>query len=468
MKSASSDATGAWPLLFSLLAAVLLAAIFAHAFMRMPFPYGDNFKEVADLYKTPISENFTHYFTRPRVFFRPLEIVWRYAIAYGFNQGVFGYNLFLCALLTLVVTTFALICHPKDGRDLVAFLVALAVLTGHQAMQGSWEFATAISNGVVLAAATVSIGLIGRSGAILQQVLIVVLTALCLLTKELGLVIAGIFVLAHLLGMPGVRRTTAAIIAMMVLAYLIYHFSNMVDVPSASWVRPNRASTLGQYLSNIVATFVQFWVGLPFDGNWAQWNRFLGYPWQWIQIGAGLATPLFLVGAWRLAPTPAERATGDGPAFDWRWPVLFIAALLGCSALGFFYARHRHCAPAVPLLAYCTYLSMRVLLWRLDDIAELSPARSSPLLTWVTIAGLACAVLWPLRVVTGFESVRYFSIQIRKSWPDHMTAFWNQEPDSTRPFLIPIVQSVDRVPWPRKYVPMLQLLGDWVKDSVNR
>ena len=404
MKSPSPGATGAWPLLLSLLAAVLLAAIFGHVFMRMAFPFGDNFNEVADLYRTPLSEKLADVFTTPRVFFRPFEFVWRYAIAYGFNQGVFGYNLFLCALLTLVLITFVLVCHPKNGRDLVAFLVALAVLTGHQAMQASWEFATAISNGVILAAATVSIGLIGRSGGILQQVLIVILTALCLLTKELGLVIAGTFVLAHLLGMPGVRRATAAIIVMMVLAYLIHHFSNLVDVSPNSWVKPNRASTLEQYLSNIVATFVTFWVGLPFDGDWAQWNRFLDYPWQWIQIGAGFATLFFLVGAWRLAPTPAELSTGDAPAFDWRWLVLFIAALLGCSALGFFYARHRHCAPAVPLLAYCTYLSMRVLLWRLDNIAVSSPARSSPLLTWVTIAGLACAVVWPLRVITGFES----------------------------------------------------------------
>ena len=210
-----------------------------------------------------------------------------------------------------------------------------------------------------------------------------------------------------------------------------------------------------------------FWVGLPIDGDWAEWNLNLGYPWQWIQIGAGLATPLLLVGAWRLAPTPAEAATGDAPAFDWRWPVLFIAALLGCSALGFFYARHRHCAPAVPLLAYCTYLSMRVLLWRLDNTAGSSMVRSSSVLTWVTIAGLACALVWPLRVITGFEFVRFFSLQILRSWPIHMAEFWNGQTDSARPFLIPMVQSVDKIPWPRKHVPMLWLLGDKVKNSVN-
>lgn len=87
--------------------------------------------------------------------------------------------------------------------------------------------------------------------------------------------IAGTFLLAHLLGMPGVRRTTAAIIAMMILAYLIYRFSTRIDLSSLSSVKPGKASTLGQYLSNLIASFVMFWVGLPVDGDWAQWSRFL-------------------------------------------------------------------------------------------------------------------------------------------------------------------------------------------------
>ena len=470
MKSAPSGGTNVWPLLLSLLAAVLLAAILGHAFMRMPFPYGDNFIEVFKTYRRPISESFSDYFITPRLFFRPLESIWRYAIAYGFDQGVFGYNLFLSALFTLVVVTFALVCQPQNGRDLVAFLVGLAVLTGHHAMQGSWEFATVINAGVVLAAATVSIGLIGRWGGILQQIGIVLLTALCLLTKELGLVIAGTFVLAHLLGMPGVRRGTAAIICAMVLAYLIYRLVIIVGLGDVSSAKPGKASTFSQYLSNVAASFAMFSIGLPTAGDWNEWNRFLGQPWQWIQIAAGLVTALLLVGAWRLGPTPIERAMRDAPAFDRRWFVLFGAALLASCALGLSYARHRHSAAAVPLLAYCTYLSMRVLLWRLDSIARsVSPERQpSPLLVWVTIVGLACSVLWPLRVVTGFEFFRSLSAAIRQSWHDDVTTYWNKEEPSRRPFLFSAAMSVDRVPWPRKRVRVLRVLESKVLYSVNR
>ena len=161
-----------WPLLSSFVAAVLLAAIFSHVFMRMAFPYGDNFLDIAIVYSTPFEEKFKDYFVSTTPFFWPMESVWRYAIAYGFDQGVFGYNLFLSSLLTVIVLAFAYVCYPQSGRDFVAFLVALAVLTGHHAMQGSFEFATAINSGVVLAAATVSIALIGGSNSILKQVFI--------------------------------------------------------------------------------------------------------------------------------------------------------------------------------------------------------------------------------------------------------------------------------------------------------
>ena len=330
-----------WPLLSSLLCAVLLAAIISHAFMRMPFPYADNFYDIAVVYSTPLGKKFMDYFVNSTAFFRPFEFVCRYAIAYGFEQGVFGYNLFLCSLLTLVVITFVYICYPQNGRDVVAFLVALAVLTGHQATQGSFEFATAINSGVILAAATVSIGLIGGSASLWKQLLIVCLTVLSLLTKELGLVIAGTFVLAYLLGMPSMRRWTAAAVVVIVLAYLIFRYVTIADLTALSELKPYKASTFPQYLSNITASFVMFWIGLPTDGDWLQWDQFTGQFWQWVQIAAGLATALLLMTAWRLAPTSEERASCDAPAFDRRWFILFGAALSASCALGFFYARHR-------------------------------------------------------------------------------------------------------------------------------
>ena len=96
-------------------------------------------------------------FDEPDVYFRPFETVWRYVIAYGFDEGIFGYNIFLVACLALMTIAFALVCHPRNMRDLTAFLVALAVLVGHHAMQASWETNIIISNGVVLLAGIVSI-----------------------------------------------------------------------------------------------------------------------------------------------------------------------------------------------------------------------------------------------------------------------------------------------------------------------
>jgi len=451
------------PLLFALLAAVLMTAIIGHVLMRVPVAFNDNFLEIADVYRTPLSVSLAHEFVDPGAYFRPVEIVWRYLIAYGFGEGIFGYNVFAAICVSLVTISFVLVCHPRNGRDLTAFLVALAVLIGHHGTQATWEFNIIISNGVVLAAGIIAIGLISRPATLVGQVCAVLLTALCLLTKEVGLVVAGVFVLAHLLQMPGVRRTTAVVIALMVLAYLSFHFYTLPDL---STTNENKATNANEYLSNVMATIVMFWVGLPIDGIWANGSRFIERPWQWVQIAAGLGSLLLLICAWRLAPRPAECEQYDAPSLDRRWFVLLGAALLACAALGFYYTRHRHGAPAVPLLAYCTYLSMRVLLWRLDCLGTSSTTRPSPLLAWMTVAGLVCALIWPLRVVTGFEFARAMGGTIRVRWHDNMPAYWNKL--EQRPFLVPFAESVDMMPWARKHVPIFKLLGTNVSRSVNR
>jgi hypothetical protein len=450
-------------LLFALVAAVLLAAIIGHVLMRVPLAFNDNFEEIVDVYRTPLSLSLAHEFVDPGAYFRPLEIVWRYLIAYGFGEGIFGYNVFAAICVSLVATAFALLCHPRKGRDLAAFLVALAVLIGHHATQATWEFNIIISNGVVLAAGIIAIGLISRPATLVGQICAVLLTAICLLTKEVGLVVAGVFVFAHLLQMPGVRRTTAIVIALMVAAYLSFHFYTLPDLSTTD---KGKATNAIEYLSNVMATIVMFWIGLPFDGIWANSSRFIERPWQWVQIAAGLATLLLLICAWRLAPRPAECEQCDAPYLDRRWFVLFGAALLACAALGFYYTRHRHGAPAVPLLAYCTYLSMRVLLWRLDCLGTSSTARPSRLLAWMTVAGLVCALIWPLRVVAGFEFARALGGTARARWHDDMPAYWNKL--EQRPFLVPFSVSVDMMPWPRKHVSILGLFEKSASSSVNR
>ena len=277
------------------------------------------------------------------------------------------------------------------------------------------------------------------------QLCVVLLTAICLLTKEVGLVVAGVFVLANLLQMPGIRRSTAIGITLIALAYFVFHFATLPELGDPN---KQKATTFSEFSSNFLATIVMFWLGLPMDGIWANARRFLTEPWQWIQIAAGVATLVLLICAWRLAPTPIEREASDAPEFDHRWFLLFGAALLGCAVLGFYYTRHRHGAPAVPLLAYCTYLSMQVLLWRLDEAgasggSSLFWRRSSPLLVLMAVAGLACAVLWPLRLVNGFEYARDMGGQIRSKWHNAMQERWNRTDDPERPYLVPFAESVE-------------------------
>jgi hypothetical protein len=452
-----------WPRMVAVAAGLAVALLFGHLLMRMPIDYGDNFTEIAGTYRLSLRASLGSELADPGYYFRPLEIVWRYLIAFGIRDGLFGYNLAMSAAWTLVVVAFALVCAPRSGRDIAAFLVALAVFAGHHGTRATWEFATVLTYGLPLLAVTLSIPLMTRPATSASQAAVVVLTLLSLLAKETGLVVAVLLIAGYALRMPGVRRSTVLTIATLVLAYLAFHFWTLPDLMQGD---ETRAKGVLQSLSNVLATLVMFWVGVPFDGVWSNAGRFLSEPWQWIQIAAGPPTLLLLVGGWRLAPEQAD-ATDFAPDVDRRWFVLFAVTLLVSCALGFYITRHRLGAAAVPLLAYCVYLSMRVLLWRLDGVgSRLTPAPA--IVTATAVAALACALLWPVRLVTGVEYVRALSGRLHADFYADAPARWKSLDDARRPFLVPFARSMDMLPWPRRDVPILDRLGNDIEYSVNR
>jgi hypothetical protein len=439
--------------------------VIAHAVVRIPVPFNDNFSEIANSYRIPLTGLLRNEFLDPGPYFRPFEIVWRWLISHGLQQGIFGYSLFETIWLVLVVVSFALVCHPRSAREFTAFLVALAVLVGHHAMQGAWEFNIFFSNGIALLAGILSIALIGNAPTFWGQIAAILLTVVCLLTKEVGLVVAWVFVVAHLLRMPGIRRPTAVIIVAIVAVYVCFHFYTL---PPLKEHDPQRATTLAGFASNFVATLIMFWIGLPWDGLWKNSTRFIQEPWQWVQIVAGIATLLLLICGWILGSKGARSQTNMvAHGVDRRWFILLGAALLACAALGFYYTRHRHGAPAVPLLAYCVYLSLSELLSRLDSIQEQRVVASSRVLTWMTIAGLACALLWPVRVVTGLEFLRSLGARSLANWHNKMPEYWHKADEDYRPFLLPFSESVDMVPWPRRDVWIFRFLGQRPHKSVD-
>src|SRR5262245_60117573 len=211
-------------ILSSIALALLFVAVIAHAVVRIPVPFNDNFSEIAKSYRIPLAELLRNEFLDPGPYFRPFEIVWRWLISHGLQQGIFGYGLFTTIWLVLVVVSFALVCHPRSAREFTAFLVSLAVLVGHHAMQGALEFNIVFSNGIALLVGILAIALIANTPTFWGQVAAILLTVVCLLTKEVGLVVAWVFVIAHLLRMPGIRRSTAVIIVAIVAVYVCFHF----------------------------------------------------------------------------------------------------------------------------------------------------------------------------------------------------------------------------------------------------
>jgi hypothetical protein len=83
-------------------------------------------------------------------------------------------------------------------------------------------------------------------------------------------------------------------------------------------------------------------------------------------------------------------------------------------------------------------------------------------------AALACATLWPVRVVSGFEYLRLLGGRMHADFGQGLAHRWTTMDEQKQRLLIPFVEPVDELPWPRRNVPILDRLGDDIEYSVNR
>lgn len=437
---------------------LIFLTIFGHVLLRMPIAFGDQFEEIVLVYTQPLGDTLDAYMRIDAAFFRPLEYVWRYAIA-ALGQGVWGYAVFQIFLLGATTFTFILVCRPENLRDVISFGLALAVLFGHHSFQGTWELNITFSNGLVVLFVTLAMFFVSRRGNFLIQVFILTIVGLSLLTKEIGLVVPGLFVLAYILGFAGIRRSTAFITVMMTAAYLGYR---LLSGSADDAAEVGKASEIIGYISNIAAAFIMFWVGLPNDGNWARAADDATEIWRWFQILAGISSVALILAAYMLGSKKRTLISPTSLYFDRRWLTLFGAVLAACCVLAFYYARHRHGAPAVPLLAYVCYLSVQIIL---------SNVKNDPVLTrgisrFAILALVLFAAIWPLRLVSGFEFARGLNAGIHAAWREDMAIYWSRYEERDREFLRDFAESVDAIPVARTSAPILSRFGN--RNSVNR
>lgn len=425
------------------LVGLAIVAMLSYAVLHLPIPYGDQFDEIYYTLTQSPEEVFSWYFSPSRHLFRPLEVVIRFLVVELFGPYLNSYGFFQIALVSLVAPLALGLTPARSWSEAGAAITALTFLFGHHAFLAVMEANITISNGVVLLLMLLVLWILQSKGGLFWQLLAIAISAVAVLTKEVGLTVPFALVLGAFLGFPGVRRWTAALLIALVGAYLAFR---AIGLPGAlEGVRaPGKAGAALGYLSNVLATPILIITGEPFDGVWSEFLRRDFNPWRVVRIAAGLATVGVIAAGYALRHA-AARTFPENELVDRRWLLLLAGVLAVCAGLGFQYTRHRFGAMVLPIAFLLFYRSLRIIIWRLS-LADLR--------AWLRLGAfaliLSLSLAWSSRAADSFIVLRYIGAKTMIDWIEHHAKFRENERTDPRSqiYLDGFFWAAQDLPWP--------------------
>jgi hypothetical protein len=422
--------------------AAAIVALYAHAIFYVPVTYGDQFQEIYWTLRSP-EDYLSKLFVPQGPLFRPGEIVLRYFIVYLFGPHPFSYNYFQILFLILAGIGVLSLIACRNWTDAGAGITALTVFFGHHAFPSVMEANITFSNGVVLLLMIVALHIVQSKGGVVAQLVAIAISAMAMVTKEVGLIVPFTFAAAAVLGFTGVRRWTAVLLIAFIVAYIGFRLYTLP--PFEGDTGAGTPHSIPERLSNMVVALVMIVTGEPFDGRWSEFLRRDFYPWRIIRIALGLATVAVILIAFSLRKV-AAKAFPDTELVNGKWVLLLFAVVTASSALAFQYTRHRFGAMALPLATLLVFLSLRIVLWRLSNIS---------VRTWVPVVVVPLLVVfslaWASRAADGFFVVRYIGAKAMVDWIEHYQKYRDYEGKRdplTPPYLDSFFWAAQQMPWP--------------------
>jgi len=258
-------------------------------------------------------------------------VVLRYLIVGIFGPHPSSYNDFQILYLVLTAIAAVSLLQCRSWTDAGAGITALTFLFGHHAFPAVMEANITFSNGLVLLLMLVALHILQSKGGLSSQAVAIAISVAAVLTKEVGLVVPFVFIAGALLGFPGIRRWTAALLIALTLAYIGFRLYTLPTVPSEA-MGAGQVHSIQEHLSNLVAAPVMMVTGEPFDGDWSEFLRRDFYPWRIIRIALGLATVALILAAFSLRKAAAQ-AFPEADLVDRRWMLLLLGVVAASSAL---------------------------------------------------------------------------------------------------------------------------------------
>jgi hypothetical protein len=410
-----------WTALLTLAAAPVLACI-AWILWRSPLPLSETVALLEDVARrTPGS-----FFIPETPYYRPLfhatlGTIWNSGLPLDTRLDAI-HLLQIVPALALVLVFVAWI-RPRRPAEFAAAIVAVAVLLGSTGMRDNLELPLSYTTVGMPLALLVWILLNAERQLSWHTPAVVALTLVAIGFKEQGLAIVAVVAAALVTRAPGATRRLATWVAGIAVGYvamrLLWHarlpvFEQAVGLGFHEVEPRDAIARYGSfpyfvYAYSALATIANVLFSEPSRGVFTlTWTIGHGVAeaWEYIHVVSSLALTA-LIAWWAVRAVAHARSTGWSA--ESRTAVALGLALLACGALSFNYSRDRLGGMAVPFYAAAAFFAFAAAARRAGGL----PVAGRRLAT----AGLlALGVLWGLRTIGTFETLRAFSARNQLEW----------------------------------------------------
>jgi hypothetical protein len=332
-------------------------------------------------------------------------------------------------LTAAIVATFAWVLRVRSWQDATAGTIALSVLAGHHAFRPTLLEAYPINHfGLVVLTSLLAIAVVRSPPGWLADLAAPALVLVGVFTLESGILVAVVFVAAHVLGFPGATRRGVVLVIVVVAAYL---GARLAVLPPGTRLPPLGGHRSGfgfsmlevdrirgrfgadpwlWNLHNIAVAVLSTLLSEPREGAWEALRAAESGTVSAVQIvelgSSALTTGLLLFAAWRLGRADA----GESAIDDRRMLALCGLAILANAVACTNYVKDDILSAAAAFYAIACYVAVR----RMPDWSGARAGRTAVVLAGLTLAALS--TLWALRVSDTACEVRYRAFVKRNDW----------------------------------------------------
>jgi hypothetical protein len=390
-----------------------------------PYPISDSIGHFEDVQRRPASSFLvpSSSYYRP-LFYVALSGVWNNTRSIA--DALTAIRLFHIVPITLLVLLLIGHVRPRNPIDAAAAMLAVAVLVGSPGFRDNLELPLSYTILGMPAALGVWM-LLERERRSWHGLAIVALMLVAVGFKEQGLVIVPLVIAAWWLGAPGAGRGTAATVALVAVAYVIfrlnYHdarlplFEQDVGFGFSSMSSDEAEQRFGEfpfwiYAYSAASTIANVLFAEPTEGVFRIVHGLTNgprQPWHIVHLSSSIALTALIVwwGTGSLRRMPDRRWSSEARLF-----LAMLVVLAASGALSFNYSRGRLGGMAVPLYALTAFYAVRA-------AAQRAIAASG------TVAAVAAAALlllgagWQLRALYTIETTRQRSVNTEREWSTH-------------------------------------------------